>query len=79
MLQGRIRSLEDLRDRLDSCIGCGCLSLTTCALQNPDDEARAKETGLGICSAIFHPAGQRVVGAGDSAFSETGLDREMRG
>ena len=26
-----------VRDGLDSCIGCGCLSLRTCALHNPDD------------------------------------------
>lgn len=39
MLEGRIRALERLRDQLDSCIGCGCLSLTACSLQNPDDEA----------------------------------------
>ncbi len=45
MLESRIRALEDLRDRLDSCIGCGCLSLATCALQNPDDDARAKGEG----------------------------------
>ena len=45
MLEARIRALEDLRDRLDSCIGCGCLSLTTCALQNPGDEARARGEG----------------------------------
>ena len=44
-LDARIRALEDLRDRLDSCIGCGCLSLTTCALQNPDDEAHARGRG----------------------------------
>ncbi|HUF33699.1 MAG TPA: redox-sensitive transcriptional activator SoxR [Acidimicrobiales bacterium] len=45
MLEARIRSLEELRDRLNSCIGCGCLSLTTCALQNPDDEAAAQGEG----------------------------------
>ena len=28
---------EALRDRLDSCIGCGCLSLKACALYNPGD------------------------------------------
>jgi MerR family redox-sensitive transcriptional activator SoxR len=39
MLDERIKSLELLRDRLDSCIGCGCLSLETCALQNANDEA----------------------------------------
>ena len=33
----RIAALEDLRDKLDGCIGCGCLSLKSCALHNPDD------------------------------------------
>lgn len=45
MLDSRIRSLEDLRDRLDSCIGCGCLSLASCALQNPDDDAHRSGGG----------------------------------
>ena len=36
-LDEQIRSIEKLRDQLDSCIGCGCLSLRTCALSNPDD------------------------------------------
>ena len=39
--QGRIDDqidrLERLRDRLDSCIGCGCLSLQRCGLFNPND------------------------------------------
>ncbi|MGH3372152.1 MAG: redox-sensitive transcriptional activator SoxR [Nocardioidaceae bacterium] len=33
----QIERLERLRDKLDSCIGCGCLSLRTCALNNPAD------------------------------------------
>lgn len=33
----QIRRLELLRDRLDGCIGCGCLSLKTCSLSNPGD------------------------------------------
>lgn len=33
----QLRRLEKLRDDLDGCIGCGCLSLRTCALRNPDD------------------------------------------
>ena len=33
----QIDRLERLRDRLDSCIGCGCLSLQRCSLSNPDD------------------------------------------
>ncbi|MGZ4504624.1 MAG: redox-sensitive transcriptional activator SoxR [Nocardioidaceae bacterium] len=36
-IDAQIERLERLRDRLDSCIGCGCLSLRRCALSNPDD------------------------------------------
>ena len=36
-LDDRITELERLRDRLTSCIGCGCLSLKTCKLLNRDD------------------------------------------
>jgi MerR family transcriptional regulator, redox-sensitive transcriptional activator SoxR len=36
-LSERIARLERLRDNLDDCIGCGCLSLDRCALANPDD------------------------------------------
>jgi len=36
-LDDRISELQDLRDRLTGCIGCGCLSLDTCLLANPDD------------------------------------------
>jgi MerR family transcriptional regulator, redox-sensitive transcriptional activator SoxR len=39
MLDERIRLLEGLRDELDSCIGCGCLSLERCRLRNPGDRA----------------------------------------
>ncbi|CAN5294985.1 redox-sensitive transcriptional activator SoxR [soil metagenome] len=38
-LDAQIRMLERLRDRLDGCIGCGCLSLQICKILNPDDEA----------------------------------------
>lgn len=41
----QIGLLERLRDRLTSCIGCGCLSLKTCALSNPQDELAAEGTG----------------------------------
>lgn len=37
-LDEQIRRIEKLRDQLDACIGCGCLSLRTCALNNPDDQ-----------------------------------------
>lgn len=41
-LNERIERLTALRDQLDQCIGCGCLSLDACPLRNPDDVA-AKE------------------------------------
>jgi MerR family redox-sensitive transcriptional activator SoxR len=44
-LDTRIAMLERLRDRLDGCIGCGCLSLATCALANPDDRMRLRGPG----------------------------------
>jgi MerR family transcriptional regulator, redox-sensitive transcriptional activator SoxR len=40
-LDARIETLEAIRGRLTTCIGCGCLSLKTCALLNPADEAGA--------------------------------------
>ncbi len=44
-LDDQIRRLELLRERLDGCIGCGCLSLRSCALNNPGDEVAAIGTG----------------------------------
>ncbi len=41
----QIALLERLRDDLSSCIGCGCLSLSTCRLYNQDDGAAALGTG----------------------------------
>ena len=44
-LNERIAVLERLRDRLASCIGCGCLSLQRCRISNPDDELAAEGSG----------------------------------
>jgi MerR family transcriptional regulator, redox-sensitive transcriptional activator SoxR len=44
-LDHRIEQMIRLRDDLSSCIGCGCLSLDTCALVNPDDSLA--QTGSG--------------------------------
>jgi MerR family transcriptional regulator, redox-sensitive transcriptional activator SoxR len=41
----RIAELEKLRATLDSCVGCGCLSLRTCRLYNPEDTAAAHGAG----------------------------------
>jgi MerR family redox-sensitive transcriptional activator SoxR len=45
VLDRRIAELERVRDGLDSCIGCGCLSLKVCRLLNPDDVAAAEGPG----------------------------------
>lgn len=44
-LDAQIGMLERLRDKLDGCIGCGCLSLETCHLLNPDDAAARRGPG----------------------------------
>lgn len=44
-LDAQIAMLERLRERLDKCIGCGCLSLRVCHIVNPDDQAAATGTG----------------------------------
>ncbi len=44
-LDEQIDLLTRMRDQLDSCIGCGCLSLTSCGLWNPDDAAAELGTG----------------------------------
>ncbi|WP_300059695.1 redox-sensitive transcriptional activator SoxR [uncultured Roseobacter sp.] len=44
-LDEKIETLTRLRDNLDGCIGCGCLSLPTCALYNPTDRAAEKGAG----------------------------------
>ena len=44
-LDARISYLLALRDRLTTCIGCGCLSIDQCDLLNPDDEAAVRGAG----------------------------------
>jgi MerR family redox-sensitive transcriptional activator SoxR len=44
-LDAQIAQLERLRDTLDQCIGCGCLSLQRCRLSNPDDEVAPRGPG----------------------------------
>src|SRR6478735_1627491 len=60
-LNERITAIEALRDRLDSCIGCGCLSLKICALYNPEDRlgAQARPPGAALLPALL----RRPVGA----------------
>ncbi|MFC4335957.1 redox-sensitive transcriptional activator SoxR [Salininema proteolyticum] len=42
-LDAKIATLVTLRDDLDGCVGCGCLSAKNCALVNPDDTAPRAE------------------------------------
>jgi MerR family transcriptional regulator, redox-sensitive transcriptional activator SoxR len=44
-LDERIADLEHLRDDLTSCIGCGCLSLASCRLSNPQDAVAVRGDG----------------------------------
>ena len=55
-LDQQIAALVQLRDGLDSCIGCGCLSLERCALSNPGDVA----AGAGPGARWLSPALRRV-------------------
>ena len=50
----QIAALTNLRDGLDSCIGCGCLSLARCRISNPGDAAA--NYGVG---AVYLPAALR--------------------
>ena len=45
ILDERIALLEQLREKLDGCIGCGCLSLDACEIYNLDDVAAAHGAG----------------------------------
>lgn len=44
-LDEQIAMLHAVRDRLTTCIGCGCLSIDACTLLNPDDEAGGLGSG----------------------------------
>jgi MerR family redox-sensitive transcriptional activator SoxR len=61
-LDRRIATLQAIRDRMTTCIGCGCLSIDRCELLNPDDEA----AGDGPGAPYFHRDGARG-SAGQSA------------
>ena len=44
-IDGRIARLQQLRDGLTNCIGCGCLSTGHCPMRNPDDRLAAQGSG----------------------------------
>ncbi|MGA3489693.1 redox-sensitive transcriptional activator SoxR [Micromonosporaceae bacterium DT55] len=55
-LDERIRLLTKLRDDLDGCIGCGCLSLQRCKLYNPGDVLGAQGPGARLMLPPAPPA-----------------------
>ncbi len=55
-LDEQIDALGRLRDGLDSCIGCGCLSLRRCAFSNPDDLAAVSGPGAAYLPAPLRRA-----------------------
>lgn len=59
-LNDRITRLAQLRDQLDGCIGCGCLSLGVCPLRNPWDEL----SKLGPGAQLLDPERDRRTGGG---------------
>lgn len=69
-LDEQIEALKALRDGLDSCIGCGCLSLDRCAISNPADAASTGGPG-----AAYLPSGLRR----DDGHRDTGRVAMARG
>ena len=51
-LDNKINYLTNLRDSLDGCIGCGCLSLKVCPMYNTDDELAAEGPGPVLLNRI---------------------------
>jgi MerR family transcriptional regulator, redox-sensitive transcriptional activator SoxR len=64
-LDDQIAGLTALRDNLDSCIGCGCLSLNRCAISNPADRAAVAGPGaVYLPKTLRRPAVPRPPRAG---------------
>ena len=68
-LDEQIAALEQLRDGLTACIGCGCLSLSRCRLSIPGDAAAAYGTGARWLS----PALRRVPPTSAGARARAGV------
>ncbi len=49
----QVAALERLRDGLDSCIGCGCLSLRACSFSNPQDVHGVRGTGARLLPRVL--------------------------
>lgn len=63
-LDEQIQLITRLRDQLDGCIGCGCLSLTSCGLWNPGDAAATLGTGPRYLLSDERPTDRTDLGNG---------------
>jgi len=52
-LDDQIVALTELRNGLDACIGCGCLSLKRCAISNPSDQAAMAGAGAAFLPRLL--------------------------
>jgi MerR family redox-sensitive transcriptional activator SoxR len=59
-LDAEIDALHALRDGLDSCIGCGCLSLDRCQISNPGDAVRDRGPGAVFLPQPLHPGDEEA-------------------
>lgn len=59
-LDAEIAALEQLRDGLTSCIGCGCLSLQRCRISNPQDVVAPEGPGAVFLPEPLHPEAERT-------------------
>lgn len=64
-LDARMEQLARLRDHLADCIGCGCLSLGTCVLSNPDDVFGESLTGSRLLPQGPRRRGEDARGPGE--------------
>lgn len=78
-LTTRIDELTRLRDHLTDCIGCGCLSMSTCALTNPDDRLAVDGAGPQRVFARFPPSDAVTPPASGSEISSGGGAPTPRG
>lgn len=63
-LDAEIEALEALRDGLENCIGCGCLSLQRCRISNPDDMIARRGPGARFLPEQLRPSPESGVSGG---------------
>lgn len=78
-LDDQIEALSALRDGLDSCIGCGCLSLDRCSISNPADLARTAGPGAAYLPSSLRRDDAVVGGPGSGGPSRPAPRRRVAG